>query len=160
MLAAAAFTKSRIELIEIGLSEIPTNSRLSKSIRAILEAYLQQVEYDEMIVKIHTGWDERNPHHWCHTISNAEIVAVGLLWGAGDFEKSICRAVQACFDTDCNGATVGSIMGMMLGANALPEKWISPLHDTLDTGISRFNQVHISNLAEETLKLSKAIQDQ
>jgi len=160
MLAAAAFTKSRIELIEIGLSEIPTNSRFSKSIRAILKAYLQQAEYDEVVEQIHTGWDERNPHHWCHTISNAEIVAAGLLWGAGDFEKSICRAVQACFDTDCNGATVGSIIGMMLGAKALPEKWIGPLHDTLDTGISGYNQVQISHLAEETLKLSKTIQDQ
>jgi len=46
---------------------------------------------------------------------------------------------------------------MMLGAKALPEKWIGPLHDTLDTGISGYNQVQISHLAEETLKLSKTI---
>ena len=32
-------------------------------------------------------YDEANPHHWCHTISNAMIVALGLLWGEKDFTR-------------------------------------------------------------------------
>ena len=109
----------------------------------------------EMEADIHARWDEDNRHHWCHTISNAEIVATGLLWGEADFGRSVGIAVQACFDTDCNGATVGSIVGMMLGARKLPKRWVAPLNDTLQTGVAGYHTVKISGLAEETLELHK-----
>ncbi len=95
----------------------------------------------------------------CHTISNAQIVVLGLLWGEDEFEKSICRAVQACFDTDCNGATVGSIIGMMLGAKRLPEKWIKPLNNKLETGLAGYNLVEIDRLAEEGFDLYKRLRN-
>ena len=41
------------------------------------------------------------------------IVAIGLLWGEQRLCQTICRAVQPCFDTDCNGATAGSILGIL-----------------------------------------------
>lgn len=55
---------------------------------------------DVYAVDIIASWDENNAHHWRHTISNAQIVAMGLLWSEGDFGKGICRAVQACLDTE------------------------------------------------------------
>lgn len=48
------------------------------------------------------------------------IVTMALVTGAGDFGKSICTAVQAAFDTDCNGATVGSVVGMLAGRRRSP----------------------------------------
>lgn len=82
---------------------------------------------------------------------------MGLLWSDHDYEQAICGAVQACFDTDCNGATVGSIMGMMMGANRLPEKWTAPLNDTLQTGVSGYHRVSISELARQTLELHRSL---
>jgi len=80
-------------------------------------------------------------------------VALGLLWGEGDFEKSICRAVQGCFDTDCNGATVGSVVGMMKGAKELPEKWIAPLNNKVETTLAGYQLVEIDELARECFEL-------
>jgi ADP-ribosylglycohydrolase len=60
-------------------------------------------------------WDEYNQHHWCHTISNAQVVTIALLWSGGEFESAVTKSVWPGFDTDCNGATVGSVMGMILG---------------------------------------------
>ncbi|MBW7938126.1 MAG: ADP-ribosylglycohydrolase family protein, partial [Candidatus Omnitrophica bacterium] len=102
---------------------------------------------------VHKRWNEQNSHHWCHTLSNAQLVAVGLLWGETDFGRSICRAVQPGFDTDCNGATVGSIFGMMHGTKAIPEEWTSPLNDTLETGITGYRMVRISELARKGFDL-------
>ena len=82
---------------------------------------------------------------------------MGLLWGEGELEKSICRAVQACFDTDCNGATVGSVVGMMLGAERLPGKWIGPLNNKLETGLAGYNLVEIDRLAGEGFDLYKRL---
>ena len=116
-------------------------------------------EFDRAVGLIHRRWDEKFSHHWCHAISNAQIVALGLLWGEGEFEKSICRAVQASFDTDCNGATVGSLIGMMLGAKRLPEKWIKPLNNKLETGLAGYNLVEIDGLAEEGFDLYKRLRN-
>ena len=75
-----------------------------------------------------------------------------LLYGEGDYSKSICMAVQAGFDTDCNGATVGSIVGMVGGIKAIPECWTSPINDTLQTTIFGVGDVKISERAKMTLK--------
>lgn len=69
--------------------------------------------YAGAVRRVHRRWNENKAHDWCRVISNAQIVAAALLYGEGDFEKAVTRAVYPCFDTDCNGATVGSIMGML-----------------------------------------------
>jgi hypothetical protein len=153
MLAAAPFVSDVRALIEIGLSEIPQNCRLAADIKHVIAWRDEGIDVEEAIHRIHARWDEDNPHHWCHTNSNAQIVALGLLWGEDDYEKAICRAVQACFDTDCNGATVGSIFGMMHGTQALPQKWVASLNDGLATGISGYHFVRISEIAREGFKL-------
>ena len=157
MLAAAPFVQDARQVIEIGLSEIPRNCRLAAAVRQVISWRDEGVDVEEAIARIHRRWNEDNPHHWCHTISNAQIVALGLLWGEGDYERSICRAVQACFDTDCNGATVGSIFGMMHGTGALPQKWTTPLNDTLETGIAGYHLVRISEIASEGFEVYQQI---
>jgi ADP-ribosylglycohydrolase len=106
------------------------------------------------VVKIADSmYDEKIGHHWCHTVSNAMIVAAGLIYGELDLEKSIGIAVSGALDTDCNGATVGSIVGMMLGAKKLPGKRTTPLCDHLISGVDGFGKVKISELASRTVML-------
>jgi ADP-ribosylglycohydrolase len=75
-----------------------------------------------------------------------------LLYGKGDFTKSICLAVQACFDTDCNGATVGSIVGIMKGAESINEEWTSPFNGELETSVFGMSKVKVKDLVATTLK--------
>ena len=102
--------------------------------------------------QILSRWDDRRMHDWCHTISNAMIVAASLLYGEKDYGKSICLAVQSGFDTDCNGATVGSVLGMMLGTKAIGAEWTAPINDTLETPINGISSISISQLAEKTMQ--------
>ncbi len=156
MLSAAAVTDDMERIVRAGLAEIPEKSRLADDIRLVLSWKKEGITWEEGIDRIHRRYDEYNPHHWCHTNSNAMIVALGLLFGDNDFEKSIGIAVSAAFDTDCNGATVGSIIGMMHGAKALPEKWVSPLNDLIKSGVDGFGLVPISELAQRTVRLIEA----
>ncbi len=157
IIAAAPYRDDAAGLLTIGLSEIPRTSRLHADVTAVIDWHEQGASYDEAIAQIHSRWDERRPHDWCHTDSNAMICAAALLYGEGDFGRSICRAVQAGFDTDCNGATVGSILGMMLGAAKIPRSWTARLHDTLRTTLRGHDRVKISAIAERTFRLHKAI---
>ncbi|MCL6624426.1 MAG: ADP-ribosylglycohydrolase family protein, partial [Fimbriimonadales bacterium] len=108
---------------------------------------------EDAIQEIHQLWKEDSPHDWCHVISNTEIVAMALLWGEGDFERSVCLAVEAGMDTDCNGATVGSILGVLLGYSRLPRKWTDVLNDTLYTGVAGFERCSLRELAQRTVKM-------
>jgi hypothetical protein len=158
MLAAAVGEREVRRVIEIGLSEIPAKCRLAEGVRDVLAWQAAGLPYVEAVGRIHRRWDETRAHDWCHTISNAQIVALALLYSEGDFEKAITRAVYPCFDTDCNGATVGSIMGMMLGVEALPAKWTSVMNDTIHTGLTGYHVSRISQLSREMFELHKAVE--
>lgn len=157
MLAAAYSTDDIETILRVGIGEIPEKSRLHAAIERVIEWHKSGVSYEDAVEKIHGEWDEHLSHDWCHTISNAEIVALGLLWGGLDYEKSITMSVMPCFDTDCNGATVGSIVGMILGAKKLPEKWTSVVNDTLETGVAGYNLVKISEMAKKTVGVIEAV---
>jgi len=149
MIAGAYLTANPNKIIHYGLQEIPATSRLYEAVKEVLAWHAEGIDYTEAIERIHKRWNENSAYHWGHTISNAQIVSMALLWGDMDFEKSICRAVEACFDTDCNGATVGSIIGLCNGAGKLPEKWISPLNDRLLTCIPGYQEIAISHMARD-----------
>jgi ADP-ribosylglycohydrolase len=157
MLAAAMNQTDVRHVIEIGLTEIPEKSRIFEAITEILNRHAAGDSYNETMQYIHQRWDETRAHHWCHSISNAQIVTMGLLYGEGDYEKTITRTVLACLDTDSNGATVGSIMGMMLGAKALPKKWTDVMNDTIHTDLMGYQTTKISKLAEEMFEIHQRI---
>lgn len=97
-------------------------SRLYERVSAVLDWYKSGMSSEECFNKIYEEWNDHNTFDWCHTISNAMIVATRLLYGEGDYSKSICMAVQAGFDTDCNGATIGSILGITNGIDGIDKK--------------------------------------
>ena len=107
----------------------------------------------DIIEEIHKTFNEHSANDWCYTNSNAMIVTMALLGGEGDFGRSICLAVQSAFDTDCNGATVGSILGIMLGAGGIDPYWYAPFEKRLYTSIEGYNTVEVDALAKETLAL-------
>jgi ADP-ribosylglycohydrolase len=153
MIAAAAVTNDMHTVIETGLAYIPAKSRLTEEIRYIVGLYDGGMGALDIIEEIHKKYNEHSAHDWCSTIANAMIVTMALLCGEGDFGRSICLAVQSAFDTDCNGATVGSILGMALGAKALPEKWTGPLNDRLASSVDGFHLVQLSEMAKRTVAL-------
>lgn len=153
MTAAAAVTDDIMTIIEAGLDEIPQNCRLRHDVEKLLHWYADGLSKEEIIDKIHEAYDENTSHGWCHTNSNAMIVTMALLTGNGDFGKSVCAAVQAAFDTDCNGATVGSIIGMRNGG--IPDEWIEPFGGRLLTSIQDLNDVTVDELVKQTIALMK-----
>lgn len=151
MLAVAYTTNDIEEIIQGGLNEIPKTSRLFESVTQIINYYKSGKTQKECFSMIHEKYDETNSHDWCHTISNAMIVIASLLYGKGDFGKSICMAVETGFDTDCNGATVGSILGLANGITAIPEYWQKPINNKIHTSIFGIGTVNILDFVEKTI---------
>jgi len=72
---------------------------------------------------------------------NSAYVVIGLLYGDGDFYKTMDISTRCGQDSDCNPATAGGIWGVMFGYNNIPEFWKTGLEkvENLD-----FPYTHIS----------------
>lgn len=127
---SASFRMPLADAFDIALSTIPRGSRLAKTVVATRAKCEEGATLDEMLANV---TETTGHYHAVHAINNAAVCVAAVFLSGGDFEKAITTAVMFGLDTDCNGATVGSLMGAQLGAAALPvDKWISPFNDTID----------------------------
>lgn len=152
MLACAAVCDDEEKVILGGLAQVPATSRLYEDVMKIVEMWRKGAAQEEVFAAIHEQWNEFSAHDWCHTNSNAQIVAASLLYGKGDYGKAICMSVETGFDTDCNGATVGSIVGMMKGSACVGEEWKKPVNGKCRTAIFGRECMSIDQLVDKTLE--------
>ncbi|WP_127583682.1 ADP-ribosylglycohydrolase family protein [Paenibacillus koleovorans] len=152
---AAAFVETDPErIVAIGLSEIPSSCRLAEDVARAVAIAKETRDQVELVDRI---WEAFKHYHPVHTNNNAALVAAALVFGRGDFELAVTTAVLGGWDTDCNGATVGSIIGAMLGATALPASWTEPLHDTLHAEVTGFHPIAISACAERSYQVFRKL---
>ena len=158
MTAAAFATDDVREVVEAGLGEIPASSRLHFEMRRVVEICEKHdcnfANFEAVLDEI---WARLGHLDSAHTINNAAIVVASLLLGQNNFHNAITLSVMGGWDTDCNGATVGSIVGAMLGANALPEFWTGRLNDTLNSQIIGYHPIAISECARRSFEIARAV---
>ena len=151
---AACFTRNTVgEVIDEALQFIPHRSRFADAVRFVMSIPIRSRNWEETVG---TLYDKFGKYHWVHSLNNSALVVAALLSGDGDYEQAICNAVMGGWDTDSNGATVGSIMGTLIGAKRLPSKWIRPLHDQVRSSLKGFDNAKLSTIARRTLNVAKA----
>lgn len=132
MQSAAFVVKDIRKCIEIGLGEIPETSRVADSVRKVLECYddgISARETRNIILKRNSDIGDG----WFEAPSNIAYTVIGLIFGEGDFKRSIINAVNCGDDTDCTAATVGATLGILGGTKAIPDDWKSHIGDDIVT---------------------------
>lgn len=76
-----------------------------------------------------------------------------LLWGGDDLALTLGLGVQAGLDTDSATATIGSVIGAVHGAAALPSHLVEPLSDRISSAVRGYDNSRISELAGRTFEL-------
>ena len=137
--------------LEASLAFVPPLSRLAEALRYVISLNELGIEWEAARDELEKSYGH---YSWVHTINNAAVVAAALLWGEGDYTRTIGLAVMGGWDTDCNGATAGSAFGAMHGTEALLEHWVRPLNDLVRSMVSGFDGSKLSDLAERTLRFA------
>ena len=150
-LVAASFTAADAAVaLRESLRHVPPGSRLHAALLEVLQDREQGLTWDQARERV----TQRHGHYsWVHTINNACVIACGLLWADGDFSRAVCLTVMGGLDTDSNGATVGSVAGIMAGRGAIAAHWSDPLHDRIRSALAGFDGTRITDLAERTLRV-------
>ncbi len=124
-----AFTETDIRLIiETALSYVPKESMLAKSINLVLKEYDKGTPYRETREKVVKLNEELG---WFQAPANVAFAVIGLMYGEGDFKKSLIYTVNCGDDTDCTAGTVGALLGIMYGTAGIPEDWREYIGDSI-----------------------------
>lgn len=161
---SAAFVEKDIkECISIGLSAIPKDSRMARSVRLALECY----DSGKTWLEARNAVFESNAdlgNGWFEAPSNVTYSVIGLLYGEGDFKKSMITAINCGDDTDCTAATVGATLGILGGMAAIPEDWQRHIGDDIVTisiargdTIRRFVPNTCTELAERVVAIAPLV---
>ena len=121
--SAIFFEKDRDALIAIGLQFIPPDCRTARAVKDLLRWHAEGhgwIETRALILEHHGS------PNFTDTPQNIAFTLLGWLYGT-DFEDAILKAVNCGYDTDCTAATLAAILGMILGPEQLPGKWVNPV---------------------------------
>ena len=138
---ALAFVEDDIlDIVEQALQTIPSKSKFHKCIADVInwykeeptdwkrtwtlynEKYSEDVGCPELILA---------PGNIDATMNSAYVV-MGLLFGNGDFGKTMEIATRCGQDSDCNPASAAGILATMMGYSRIPEKWMPNLREVED----------------------------
>jgi ADP-ribosylglycohydrolase len=135
--------------LRTGLTVVPPGSRLARAVHQAVRLARSHDDFDTVVDELHAA--HAPTHHWVHAVPNTALIAAALTHADGDFSGSICRAVSGGWDTDSNGATAGSVAGLLAGhPAALPDRWTAPLKNRLSTSVGDFNGIGFDTLAHLT----------
>ncbi|GGS86812.1 ADP-ribosylglycohydrolase family protein [Streptomyces cinerochromogenes] len=147
--AAATGTHDVHACLRTGRTVVPARSRLAKAIDHAVRLATTTGDFDDVVDELHAAHGPG--HHWVHAVPNTALTVAALTHADGDFTGSVCRAVSGGWDTDSNGATAGSIAGLLAGTpDALPDRWRVPLKNRLATTVADFDGTGFDTLAHLT----------
>ncbi|MFE0799180.1 ADP-ribosylglycohydrolase family protein [Streptomyces sp. NPDC058812] len=146
---AATGTQDVHACLRTGLTVVPPGSRLAGAVRHGVHLAETHADFDTVVDALHALHSPT--HHWVHAVPNTALLAAALTHADGDFTGSVSRAVSGGWDTDSNGATAGSVAGLLAGSPAaLPERWTAPLKNRLATSVGDFDGTGFDTLAHLT----------
>jgi hypothetical protein len=126
MYGEAFFENDPRKLVEHSLEVIPEESNYAQMIRDVLRLRDEEPDWQEAWHVLEEKWGRNEAGESVMKLDvriNGAYVYMGLLYGDGDFWKSMNIAMRCGLDSDCNPSTVGGILGTTLGMESIPEKW-------------------------------------
>lgn len=165
MYSAAFFENDIDKLIEIGKNALPENGRFKNTVTEMITLHNKypkwQDAWAEMAQKYYVNEPQMTKTIWNANLNGACAV-LAMLYGEGNFQRTLDLSCAMGFDADNQAATVGGLMGVIYGMKGLPENlylpiegWKLPFNDKY-INITRFElpDAKISQIIDSTLKMA------
>jgi hypothetical protein len=131
-----AFVSGDVEfVVEEGLKVLPPESTFAQCIRDVVACYhADPDDWKKAWFEVERKWAQDagcpdfvfGPGNIDARVNGAYVV-IGLLYGHGDFGRTLQIATRCGQDSDCNPASAGGILGTMLGYGGIPAVWRDPV---------------------------------
>lgn len=115
MVSAAFVEKNMDTLLDIGAEAIPSDSVIAQVHRDVRAWCRQDGDWEKTYDRIRERYGYDTYGGGCHMVPNHAIMVMAWCYAPDDFQMSQAIINTAGWDTDCNAANVGSVMGVKLG---------------------------------------------
>ena len=145
---ALAFVSDDINyVVTEGLKAIPEQSEFRKCMQFVIDTYrANSTDWKKTWQLIEDQWagaehcpDGVHTPFNIDTKINCAYILMGLLYGQGDYTKTIEIATRCGQDSDCNPASAAGILGTMIGYEQIPDAWKACLPPIADRGFAHVN---------------------
>jgi hypothetical protein len=159
MYAAAFFESDPRRVVEPGLKSIPAQSGYAQVIQDLLNWSAQYPDdWKKTWQLLKDKWDRDDPctdgalnDFNIDARLNGAHVALGLLYGAGDFTRTLEVATRAGQDSDCNPSSAAGVLGVMIGYDRIPEEWKSGIAALADKKFD-YTNYSFNSICESTVR--------
>ncbi len=163
MYSAAYFEKDPRKIIEKGLACMPQESGYARVIRDVLDLAKEftvdtEENWKKTWAEINKRWDKDDPcsdgalRPWnIDARLNGAYIAIGMLYGKGDFSRTIEITTRCGQDSDCNPSSACGILGVVMGYKAIPDSWKSGIERVADKKFN-FTDYSLNEICKSTLQ--------
>ena len=159
-IAKAFVAKNVDEILDAGVSVLNQGSHYKNmvvDVRRFCKYHPESWEEGFYYVKEKYGY--QHYEGVCHIIPNAAVIVLSLVYGNGDYSKTINIGNMCGWDTDCNVGNLGAILGIFVGAEAIEEKWLSQVNDFIcaSSVVGYLNIQTVSQVADLAARITHSM---
>jgi hypothetical protein len=131
-ISEAFFETNGEKIVRQAAQVIDPRSNYRQAIDLVLEGYARRKPWKEIAAESEARWRPEYPM-FNNAVANGALVAIGIIFGDGDYVKSMNVVTQTgdFTDADCNAANVSSVIGAMRGSKGLPATMTEQFHDRI-----------------------------
>lgn len=150
VMTSLAFVESDVKkIVKLAISMIPSDSE-----------YYSVIEYAYSTCLKNENWQDTHKecqkkyikYNWIHAYPNACCEIIALMYGDGDYEKTLNIITMCGVDADCNAGMIMPILGIQKGMSIIPQRLISPAFDLLITYMRNYEEIKLDELVNDTVK--------
>ncbi len=151
-----SFTSKNIyHIVNQSLKVIPSESDFYKCIKDVIRWYKKfPNDWKSTWFEVQKKWtdDTGCPEGVFKALNidakvNAAYIVISLLYGKGDFEKTMEIATRCGQDSDCNPSNAAGILGVIYGYKNIPDKWKQALLPVEDLNF-KFTNISLNKVYE------------
>jgi len=131
---ALAFVETDYQqILDIGLSMIPSTSIIYRMVNELQDWHAAESDWHKTRVRIGQKYGYDRYIGNCHIVPNHALIHLALLYGDGNFQKSLMIVNTSGWDTDCNSGNVGCLLGIKNGLAGIENgpDWRKPIADRM-----------------------------
>ncbi len=164
MYSAAFFETDPRRVVEAGLACIPAKSEYARLIRDLLdESARHPDDWRQVWQFVEAKWDKDDPCPDGAMVPfnidaklNGAYIGFGLLFGEGDFHKTMEISTRCGQDSDCNPSSAAGVLGVILGYTGIPESFRSGIPELADKKFD-YTDYSFNEICASTLKRALAL---
>jgi hypothetical protein len=135
MISAAFFEKDVEKLVQIAIDAVPNEGPFAEGMRDVVKWHKENDDWRDTRKKIHDKYyrykkgSYEAPVSVVSSLNNGLCGIMAILYGEGDFMKTVGIAVSAGYDCDNQAATCAGLIGVINGTKCLPIEMVKKFNN-------------------------------